>query len=145
MNVYAYVGNDSINWIDPSGNGPEDVLVGLGVLIVPPMIAIIDGAIDNTVSAWQYWHEKNDYNEGSSCPADAPGVPTEKDGFKAKKKWDGKRVLAPNGKGYGYPDRKGNVWIPTGPKGHGGAHWDVQKPGGGYINVYPDGKTRGGR
>ncbi|WP_141236202.1 polymorphic toxin type 37 domain-containing protein [Stenotrophomonas rhizophila] len=25
---------------------------------------------------------------------------------------------------------------------HGGPHWDVQKKNGGYINVYPEGRTR---
>jgi hypothetical protein len=79
--------------------------------------------------------------------AQAPGEPTGDDGYIPPKKGDGKRVKAPNGKGYGYPDKNGNVWVPTGPGGsaHGGPHWDVQKPGGGYVNVYPGGKTRGGK
>lgn len=84
-------------------------------------------------------------NETNAAPnAQAPGVPTEADGFKPKKNWDGKKVRAPNGQ-YGYPDRKGNVWVPTGPKpsrAHGGPHWDVQHPGGGHTNVYPGGGTR---
>ncbi|RZI62654.1 MAG: hypothetical protein EOP37_01485 [Rubrivivax sp.] len=25
---------------------------------------------------------------------------------------------------------------------HGGPHWDVQLPGGGYVNVYPGGTQR---
>lgn len=88
----------------------------------------------------------------STCPpseneADAPGQPKEEDGYTAPKKWDGKKVRSPNGRGYGWPDKNGNVWVPTGPgsSAHGGPHWDVQRPGGGYINVYPGGKTRGGR
>jgi hypothetical protein len=34
------------------------------------------------------------------------------------------------------------VWVPTGdgPAAHGGPHWDVQTPGGGYVNVYPGGR-----
>lgn len=87
----------------------------------------------------------NEVNEGDG--AQAPGVPTEEDGYECPKNWDGKKVRSPNGKGYGWPDKKGNVWVPTGPGqgAHGGPHWDVQKAGGGYINVYPGGKTRGGR
>ena len=79
----------------------------------------------------------------------APGKPTEKDRFKPKKKWDGKKVATPDGGAYGYPDANGNVWVPTGPDGspaaHGGEHWDVQSPGGGYTNVYPGGIIRGGK
>ncbi|MGB8506888.1 MAG: RHS repeat-associated core domain-containing protein [Pyrinomonadaceae bacterium] len=73
-----------------------------------------------------------------------PGLPTEADGFTPKKKWDGKLVPSPNGGGYGVPDNRGNVWVPTGegPTAHGGPHWDVQKPDGTHVNVYPGGKTR---
>jgi hypothetical protein len=37
------------------------------------------------------------------------------------------------------PDSNGNVWVPTGQGGlaHGGPHWDVQDPNGGYENKYP--------
>jgi RHS repeat-associated protein len=76
----------------------------------------------------------------------APGKPGESEGFKDPKggeKW----VPNPNGAGYGWEDAKGNVWVPTGPAGapgtgttgpaHGGPHWDVQRPGGGYDNVRP--------
>jgi len=71
----------------------------------------------------------------------APGVPTAQNGFIAKKNWNGQKVKNPNGGGYGYPDQNGNVWIPTGagPSVHGGPHWDVQFPGGGYKNVPPGG------
>lgn len=84
----------------------------------------------------------------------APGKPTADDGFFPGKKWDGKKVRAPNGKGYGYPDKDGSVWVPTGVGGaqpgtvgdaHSGPHWDVQHPGGGYDNVYPGGKVRPGK
>lgn len=75
----------------------------------------------------------------------APGKPTEADGYKEPKNWDGKLVKNPNGRGYGYPAKDGNVWVPTGPRpdlAHGGPHWDVQRPGGDYDNVYPGGRTR---
>ena len=45
----------------------------------------------------------------------------------------------------GWEDKNGNIWIPAptdSPQGHGGGHWDVQRPGGGYTNVYPGGKRR---
>ncbi|WP_170288213.1 polymorphic toxin type 37 domain-containing protein [Marilutibacter maris] len=74
-------------------------------------------------------------------------MPTAEDGYSPPRKWDGKKIRSPNGRGYGWPDKKGRVWVPTGPGGsaHGGPHWDVQIPGGGYINVYPGGRVRGGR
>lgn len=44
----------------------------------------------------------------------------------------------------GYVDRYGNVWVKD-KSNHGGEHWDVQYPNGGYDNVYPDGKVREGK
>lgn len=73
--------------------------------------------------------------------AQAPGKPTEKDGFIPKKNWDGKKVK--HRRGYGWLDEKGSIWIPTGPNGHGGPHWDVQHPDGSYDNIRPGGKVRG--
>lgn len=76
--------------------------------------------------------------------AQAPGIPTEKDGFIPPKKWDGKKCRHPlNGK-VGYPDKKGNIWVPTGPGplAHGGPHWDVQTPSGRSKNIYPGGRVR---
>lgn len=75
--------------------------------------------------------------------AQAPGKPTEKDGYTPPKNWDGRKVKTR--RGFGWPDKKGKVWIPTGPNGHGGPHWDVQKPDGNYDNVVPGGGIRGKR
>lgn len=80
--------------------------------------------------------------------AQAPGKPKEEDKFIPKKGWDEKKVKVQKGKmkgKAGYPDKDGNIWVPTGPKGHGGAHWDVQKSKGGYDNVLPGGKIRPGK
>lgn len=57
------------------------------------------------------------HNENDS--AQAPGAPSEEDGYEAPKNYDGRRVKNPNGSGTGWVDRRGNVWVPTGPKGHG--------------------------
>lgn len=77
--------------------------------------------------------------------AQAPGKPTEKDGFIPPKKWDGKKVCHPETGQYGWPDKKGNVWVPTGPGplAHGGPHWDVVDKYGDHKNVMPGGKIRG--
>ena len=88
-------------------------------------------------------HEIHNLND-----AQAPGMPTENDGFYPPKKWDGKKKKHPiNGK-VGWPDKKGKIWVPTGngPIAHGGPHWDVQHPNGrDYDNVYPGGKIRPGK
>ena len=78
--------------------------------------------------------------------AKAPGKPGAAEGFRDPKvgeNW----VPNPNGSGSGWQDADGNVWVPTGLGGraHGGPHWDVQSPGGGYRNVYPGRNERPGR
>lgn len=88
---------------------------------------------DNLIS--EYGVEYND--------AQVPGKPTEDDGYYPPKNWDGKKVKNPNGPGYGWPDKKGRIWIPTGPNGHGAPHWDVENSDGSYENVMPGGRIRG--
>ncbi|MCA7949537.1 hypothetical protein LGM43_04575 [Burkholderia seminalis] len=53
-------------------------------------------------------------------------------------------VQSSNGRGSGWVDADGNIWVPTGwgSGAHGGPHWDVQAPDGSYENVYPGGKRR---
>src|SRR5262249_3591399 len=68
----------------------------------------------------------------------APGYPGGVEGYQDPKggpNW----VQNPNGPGYGWESKDTRVWVPTGRGGraHGGPHWDVQKPGGGYENVRP--------
>ncbi|MNU86168.1 putative deoxyribonuclease RhsA [compost metagenome] len=81
--------------------------------------------------------------------AKAPGLPGDPEGYcpgKDGPKW----VRAPKGRGYGWEDSAGDVWVPTGPttdsagKPHGGPHWDVQSKRypGRYRNVYPGGLVR---
>lgn len=95
-------------------------------------------------SKQRYSYEINCDQKGTNGGgAQAPGKPTKEDGFVPPKKGDGKKVKNPNGPGYGWKDEGGNVWVPSGPNGHGGPHWDVQRPGGGYDNVVPGGKIRG--
>lgn len=75
--------------------------------------------------------------------AKAPGLPQRaRDGFIPPKKWEGEKVKSRKGI-HGYPDEAGRVWIPAGKDAHGGEHWDVQLPGGGYVNICPGGHERG--
>jgi hypothetical protein len=72
----------------------------------------------------------------------APGMPTENDGYYKPQKWNGEKVRNPNGPGAGFPDKDGDVWIPTDHGGTHAPHWDVEHPGsggknGGHRDVYP--------
>ncbi|WP_174913017.1 polymorphic toxin type 37 domain-containing protein [Burkholderia diffusa] len=70
----------------------------------------------------------------------APGKLGKAEGFCSPKGGDD-WVKSP--KGWGWRDKKGGVWVPTGPGGdaHGGPHWDVQYPER-YDNIYPGGHRR---
>ena len=74
----------------------------------------------------------------------APGLPTPEDGYVPPK--DGPQwVPNPNpgrgGSPWGWLDKSGKVWCPTGPgpgrRAHGGPHWDVQNPDGTNTNIFP--------
>ncbi len=100
------------------------------------------------VDTIENYYKTNTLYKENNNDAQAPGKPTENDGFIPKKNWDGKKVRHPKTRQYGWPDKKGNIWVPTGPgsKAHGGHHWDVIAPNGtDYDNVYPGGTIRKGR
>ncbi len=114
-------------------SGPPDWVVGVGLLGVGCMQTQCWQPIINYLSKGNIPHDAADADG-----AKAPGKPGEREGFKDPKtgpKWG----RAPNGK-KGWVDSKGNVWVPTGQApgiAHGGPHWDVQMPDGGYQNVRP--------
>lgn len=68
----------------------------------------------------------------------APGKPGAEEGFKDPKRGES-WVPNPNGRGFGWLDTIGDVWIPSRPgiDQHGGPYWDVETPGGSYKNVRP--------
>lgn len=152
VNLYPYVGNNPSNRVDPFG----EFAIAIPALCAANAVACYAAGIAVSYAVCRAMGGCQLPLPGTieiPSPVDIcilarePGVPTEKDGFKPKKNWDGKLVPNPNGPGHGYPDKDGNVWIPTGtgPSAHAGPHWDVQKPGGGYVNVYPGGKVRPGK
>lgn len=84
-------------------------------------------------------------NDDRNNDSQVPGKPTEKDGYIQPKNWDGKKVKHPKNGRVGWPDNKGQIWVPSGPNGHGGPHWDVQSSiarGRKYRNILPGGKER---
>ena len=72
---------------------------------------------------------------GSSLGAMKKFPPNHPD-YKVPKGGD-RKVKNPNGRGNGWVDRKGDVWIPTDHKGTHAPHWDRQHPDGSHTNVYP--------
>ncbi|WP_139257471.1 polymorphic toxin type 37 domain-containing protein [Desulforamulus aeronauticus] len=84
----------------------------------------------------RFFAEGEEVQPGKDHPYN-PGVPTKKDEFVPPKNWDGKKAQTRGGQ-YGYPDKRGNVWVSTNPgNAHGGSHWDVQYSNGSLTNVYP--------
>lgn len=142
-NLYAYVAGDPLNWIDETGRNPiaaaqRGYAIGqaIGGALYPYVQLPLADAIDGVFN-------KPPEDAHDPAGAKAPGKPGAAEGFKDPKggeNW----VPNPNGKGNGWQDEKGNVWCPTGwgKRAHGGPHWDVQNPNGGYINVYPGGRVR---
>ena len=153
--VYGYALQNPVRYVDPTGEQTlgTDVLRG-------PRCLILGQCGQNQSQPQSCRQEINILLPGfglpefslppvlnSSSSPKEPGKPGEKEGFKAPKGGAGELVKAPDGKQKGYRDKNGNLWIPTGKggKAHGGPHWDVQRPGGGYINVHPGGNQRGGK
>ena len=143
-NRFGYANQNALGYTDP---------YGLFVPLIIPGVCAAGGceAIGGFLAAGAiWWANNNTYIKPPSNAYDpngpkAPGKPTEEDGFKSPKGGDN-WVPNPNpGKGgssWGREDAKGDVWCSTGPAGpgsraHGGPHWDVQTPGGGYRNERP--------
>jgi hypothetical protein len=142
-----------LNFTDPSGLNPVvGAMAGASAgSAFGPVGTVVGGVVGAGVGAAIGWNviglmlAKPPESAYDPQNPKAPGKPSEADGFKDPK---GGGNWAPNpnpdkvGSGYGWQDSKGDVWCPTGPAGpgsraHGGSHWDVQSPSGGYRNKRP--------
>ncbi len=155
VNLFEYVGSNPVGYVDPSGRNAVVIGIGFGAeagagagAVFGPPGAVAGAVVGGTVGGLAGWWAGNRLGQWlfSKPPSDAydpqgpkaPGKPRYEDGFcdpKEGESW----VRNPNGRGYGWEDGRGDVWVPTGKGGraHGGPHWDVQTPGKGYRNVRP--------
>ncbi|WP_284269194.1 RHS repeat-associated core domain-containing protein [Bradyrhizobium iriomotense] len=143
-NLYGYVEGDPIGHRDPQGLTGGTIAIGVEIGSgAGPVGAIVGGIVGAALGAAAiYAARPAPENANDPNGPKAPGKPGEAEGFSDPK--DGETwVPNPNpgqgGSKYGWQDNKGRVWCPTGParRAHGGPHWDVQLPGGGYVNVRP--------
>ena len=152
-NLYGYVLQDPVNLIDRNGKNPAAIGIAIRVIggaaaantirtiAVETLGATIGGGAA-CVLAGVCTFNKPPENAYDPDGAKAPGKPDKEDGFedpKGGENWVPNPNPGRGGSALGWQDKNGDVWCPTGQGGsaHGGPHWDVQSPGGGYRNVYP--------
>ncbi len=147
LNTYAYVAGNPLKYTDPFG---ESATAAVGGWIST------DTAIpDPTDAAWPKWagysaalggaalidwlvYNNENTNDGAQCPVDKDNPPNHPD-FIPDKKRTNKEKIPWNKNRKGFKDKKGNYWepVPDGHKGTHDPHWDVQKPDGSHVPVYP--------
>lgn len=110
--MFAYCGNNPVSHCDPNGQFARSTY-----------------DFQQTSAA----NDGTDLANPKDSPPDHPGFKQPKSG--------NKKARNPNGKGWGWVDSKGDVWI-WDPKMHGGEGWVIQEPGGGHRHAYPGGKMR---
>ena len=148
-NLYPYVEGNPINLVDPYGTNPGAIVGGIAGTIVAPGVGTVVGVVVGTaVTVWvlnkigNAIYAKPPADASDPNGAKAPGKPSEAEGFtdpKGGERWVPNPNRGKGGSGSGWEDANGDVWCPSGQGGraHGGPHWDVQSPGGGYRNVKP--------
>ena len=116
-NMFAYCGNNPINYVDMDG------YLHLRNNEIKPVCIDDDESIEGALIAGKHSDE----------PPDHPD-------FKPPKKGN-RKVKVPNGNRRGWIDSKGNIWVWT-PGMHGGDGWTIQYPNGNHGHAYPGGGTR---
>ena len=133
-NMFAYANNNPVMLVDPSGTMPC-----ASYCIYPNVPHSVDLCRMHGVYNGQITFDEND----SFAIADSKPTknnPPDHPNYKSPKKGD-KKVKNPNGPGFGWTDKGGDVWVWT-PDMHGGEGWTVQQPKGGHYHAYPGGAIR---
>ena len=117
--MFTYCLNNPVIYSDTLGSVP--------ILFSKIQAVAIDGTTSETSSDLPI-----DSNPKNTPPNHPNYIPPKKGPEKKKN---------PNGNGWGWVDKEGNVWVWT-PDMHGGPGWTVQKPDGGHSHAYPGGGTR---
>ena len=149
-NRFGYVGGNPLSFTDPHGLNPvSGALAGAGAgSAFGPVGTVVGGIGGAVVGGWIGWNvigpmwAKPPDNARDPNGPKAPGKPGPDEGFKDPKggeNWVPNPNPGKGGSSWGWQDAKGDVWCPSGQGGrsHGGPHWDVQTPGGGYRNERP--------
>jgi hypothetical protein len=134
------VGGNPVSLIDPTGT------IAFAIPLIPIAITGADIAIGTGLGLLGYGLDRM-FNKPPSDAMDpngpkAPRLPKPEDGYNPPKggpRWVPNPNPGKGGSANGWQDKKGDVWCPSGQGGraHGGPHWDIQSPGGGYRNVRP--------
>ncbi len=170
--AYTYVGGSPLNGRDPSGQGPE-------VLVLAPLcpecipIALGVGAV--VLGGWLIWNLVNELQrpqaqsltQDQTCAADQatsdagsttlqrsnwpllPKAPAQagpgKHYYVPPRRLPDPQRQAWDRQKNGYRDDAGNIWVRPKPGAmHGGPHWDVEHPNGEHTNVDDQGNVIGG-
>ena len=129
--VYAYAGNSPLMRTDRDGRDIDS-------LPLPQPYGLMYKLFKwSTTPTPQVCSPTGGLNVPPMMNIRAPGQPSERDGYRPPKNWNGQTVQNPNGSGSGFPDNNGNVWVPTDHNGTHAPHWDVQHANGSHTPVYP--------
>ena len=121
-NMFAYCGNNPVMFYDPDGQ---------------ECICFYERVNPRHNCTANF---KEEHDTVIVAVLDSNSIPDHPD-YSPPKKWDGKKVNNPNGKGKGWPAKDGGVWIPS-PNMHGGEGWTIQYPGGKHDHAYVGGGRR---
>jgi RHS repeat-associated protein len=131
-NGYLYVGGNPNRYTDPTG---QFAMLLPFIPLITGTDLLIGAGLGGALIGLDKIFNKPPKDATDPNGAKAPGQPGAEEGFCGPKKGKPTWGRAPNGRGAGWIDSDGNVWVPTGPDSgstgdaHGGPHWDVQKPG----------------
>ncbi|MGI8485484.1 MAG: RHS repeat-associated core domain-containing protein, partial [Thermomicrobiales bacterium] len=109
LNLYGYVGNDPLNYLDPHGLSAFGTALPWagGAAVADGPIPIGDVIAGGILAGAALYDLYNWLNQDAQPKADDPGMPTEDDGYLPPKRGggcDGEKVKNPNGQGKGWRD-----------------------------------------